>query len=1406
MKDKNTPYYIGLDCGTSSVGWAVSDENYNLLKGTKRIKKDGKLKTKKQTLWGFRLFEEANTAAERRGYRSSRRRLEREKTRRKLLQMLFTDEISKVDPEFYQRLRESFYIEEDKRLSNNSKNTLFNDVNYKDKDFHKKYPTIWHLRQAIMDSVNDTDKHFDIREYFLAIQHILKHRGHFLRSDNLSDNDAGFAIIFDNFRNEAEKYSYVIIDDDKLIEEKLNKKESRRDKKKELADILYIEDGELEVDMIKGQKELAALIAGCAADLKKIFFIDDGEKYSYSFTKGVFEEKIPEIEDAIGVDNMDLIYAAHEIYNYVLLKSILGDFSRISDSMVANYKLHHDDLEKLKKVFHPHKEVYARIFKNELGDGSSYADYIYSNKIVSHEDFNKVINKALTEIRPKTAPELLPLVDELLERSDTSENSTSPLLLPKQKGFSKGTIPQQLHHNELKAIVEKLQKDFPSFAMESSNEPSEYNTKAKKILSIHEFRIPYYCGPLVTKDRSEFSWAETEIKQKVYPWNFNDVVDIDVRADKFIRRMTNECTYIRGEDVLPKSSMLYQRYMVLNELNNLKVNNRRIDNELKKKIFERVYHGGELSGSITLKKLSGWLKNNSLIATSDELSGTNEVKILPKYSTYRDFIRILGEDFEHKYSVEKLEEVIEAITILGEEKKMLKRKIQKILNCDEKIAGELSKLSYKDWGKLSAKFLNGITIENRTVLDWLYETNKNLMELRGQEVGFGKLADDYNEQNRPVKVGVSYEDVAELYCSPAVKRGVWQTLKIVKEVSRNLGHDPAKIFIEVTRGEDKKAKGKNTVTRKDDLLKGLKRLKSDDDITEILKELKSKAPEDLQSKKLFLYYSQNGKCAYSGDPISMEDINDTHLYDIDHIYPRSLTKDDSITRNLVLVKAELNREKTNIYPIDADIRVKMQRTWTSWLHAGLITKEKYERLVRSTSLTSEELGQFIARQLVETSQVVKAVRNLLLKAYPKTKVVLVKAGQVSELRHVYGYDKKDKSGNVYQKGRQEFIKVRGLNDLHHAKDAYLNIVVGNVMNSTFSDNPAEWVKKREGKEYTIKPERIFREHEEYEVFDPKTETRKKTKWPYVASWDFERSLEIVSKTLSRNDVVWTRMNYARSGMISKATILGKGSGELQIKNSPRLSTEKYGGYTKVQGMYFALIEQNNRRGDTERRIISVPIIHGKNLDRYIRSKYPEARIIIPIIKYQSLLKLNDFPMHISGKTNDKISFYPAVECYVDAKILPDLKAITSVAAKITKEKNYKLSDCDNEALKNNIAVYKHLTDKMDNLKNMPLVGPRVPDVKNSLDAFSALSPTEQCIAIDKLLKVLSCGATTVDFSNLISSASQFGKGVCSSNMSSYDSALLVNQSTTGLREEVIDLKTCPAQKINYRKMNFAKAK
>ena len=92
MKQK---FYVGLDMGTASVGWAVTDDKYNI------IKRHGK------ALWGVRLFKTANTAEERRTFRAARRRTQRRKQRMELLQEIFGDEISKTDIGFYQRMKES---------------------------------------------------------------------------------------------------------------------------------------------------------------------------------------------------------------------------------------------------------------------------------------------------------------------------------------------------------------------------------------------------------------------------------------------------------------------------------------------------------------------------------------------------------------------------------------------------------------------------------------------------------------------------------------------------------------------------------------------------------------------------------------------------------------------------------------------------------------------------------------------------------------------------------------------------------------------------------------------------------------------------------------------------------------------------------------------------------------------------------------------------------------------------------------------------------------------------------------------------------------------------------------------------------------------------------------------------
>ena len=62
LRNCSGDYNIGLDMGTGSVGWAVTDDQGKLLH------------FKKQPTWGSRLFDSAQLASEARVHRGQRRR------------------------------------------------------------------------------------------------------------------------------------------------------------------------------------------------------------------------------------------------------------------------------------------------------------------------------------------------------------------------------------------------------------------------------------------------------------------------------------------------------------------------------------------------------------------------------------------------------------------------------------------------------------------------------------------------------------------------------------------------------------------------------------------------------------------------------------------------------------------------------------------------------------------------------------------------------------------------------------------------------------------------------------------------------------------------------------------------------------------------------------------------------------------------------------------------------------------------------------------------------------------------------------------------------------------------------------------------------------------------------------
>ena len=63
--------------------------------------------------------------------------------------------------------------------------------------------------------------------------------------------------------------------------------------------------------------------------------------------------------------------------------------------------------------------------------------------------------------------------------------------------------------------------------------------------------------------------------------------------------------------------------------------------------------------------------------------------------------------------------------------------------------------------------------------------------------------------------------------------------------------------------------------------------------------------------------------------------------------------------NIVLVEKQLNAEKTDRFPILSAIQSKQKGFWKLLWDRGFISEKKYDRLVRTTDLTDEELNQFI---------------------------------------------------------------------------------------------------------------------------------------------------------------------------------------------------------------------------------------------------------------------------------------------------------------------------------------------------------------------------------------------------------------------------------------------------------------
>ncbi|HBN00752.1 MAG TPA: type II CRISPR RNA-guided endonuclease Cas9, partial [Firmicutes bacterium] len=356
------------------------------------------------------------------------------------------------------------------------------------------------------------------------------------------------------------------------------------------------------------------------------------------------------------------------------------------------------------------------------------------------------------------------------------------------------------------------------------------------------------------------------------------------------------------------------------------------------------------------------------------------------------------------------------------------------------------------------------------------------------------------------------------------------------------------------------------------------------------------------------------------------------------------------------------------------------------------------------------------------------------------------------------------------------VKVRELNDLHHAKDAYLNIVVGNVYYTKFNKDASVYFKNNGIDSYNMS-----------KLFDGNV----KNAWMPSMK---EKIVTVVNKNTCR--VV--RFTSEGKGELFNATIKSKGANGKLIplkRNCPLENIAKYGGYDNATTAYFALVRSIDKKGKMQLSIEAIPIyvdmLGKENVFDYLKNcvSLTNPQILIDNIKINSLLKLNGAYVWLRGKTNNSLTICNANQLILDRETAIYSKRIVSYLEKRKKNKAIEIDErYDKIDRKGNQMLYNTLVEKLMSrpYANISTLRKQSDFLVEKRDTFESLTLEEQCIVLNEILHLMQCNSALSNF-ELLKGVSKAGSLTCNKKLSANDECLLITQSPTGYYKDVKNL-------------------
>jgi len=379
---------------------------------------------------------------------------------------------------------------------------------------------------------------------------------------------------------------------------------------------------------------------------------------------------------------------------------------------------------------------------------------------------------------------------------------------------------------------------------------------------------------------------------------------------EILEKMLGHCTFEKEEYRAPKNSYTFERFNLLQKVNNLRVdiNGEKVDisQDKKEQIVKMAYEKAEikytqLRNLLELPieaKFSGL--NYIVSKKNQELSKEDFIKNVEKQKFIKlegwNKIRLALKDNKEKFEEIRKNPELQNIIADALVRNKTDEKIKEYLNekgIDEIIVNAVLKLNFTKFGHLSYKAMNKIIPGLEKGLTYDKACN---------EAGY-VFNKDLKHKLPPVSA------LEDKITNPVVLRAVSEARKVINNLIDKYG-SPTAIYIETSRDLSKSYEERTRIDKKQEDNK-----KRNDKMKEEIKELFGFDAKPFDIVKMKLWKEQGEKCIYSGKSIPANRLFEENFVQVDHIIPFSRCFDDSY-QNKVLVLADENQKKKERIPFE----------------------------------------------------------------------------------------------------------------------------------------------------------------------------------------------------------------------------------------------------------------------------------------------------------------------------------------------------------------------------------------------------------------------------------------------------------------------------------------------------------